>query len=371
MLRRGTPQLLRRITARAASTSGKPPAPATPLGQQQQQQHSISAPARPTKRVTIHTLRALKAEGTPITMVTAYDFPSAVHVDVADIDVLLCGDSVGMVELGLDTTVPVTLDDMVHHCRAVSRGCSRPLLVGDLPFGTYEADPAEAFRSAARILKEGGMDAVKLEGGVARAPSIRAVVQGGIATMGHVGLTPQAFSAMGGFRYQGRNAEQAVRVTRDALATQDAGAFAVVIECVPPLVAREITKRLEIPSIGIGSGPHCDGQVLVYHDLLGFLQHPWHAAHALKFCKQYADVGMLINRGLAAYRDDVRSGAFPGKEHSPYTIPDAEAAKFLERLEAEVDAPLRGAAVGSVAQAPAREAGETAVYGGAPGKPPR
>jgi len=326
----------------SSASSPSPPPPTTAA----QTQTPVSAPARPTKRVTIHTLRALKAEGTPITMVTAYDFPSAVHVDVADIDVLLCGDSVGMVELGLDTTMPVTLDDMVHHCRAVSRGCSRPLLVGDLPFGTYEADPAEAFRSAARILKQGGMDAVKLEGGVARVPSVKAVVQGGIAAMGHVGLTPQAFSAMGGFRYQGRNADQAVRITRDALAVQDAGVFAVVVECVPPVVAREITKRLEVPTIGIGSGPHCDGQVLVYHDVLGFLQHPWHAAHALKFCKQYAAVGMLINQGLAAYRDDVRNRVFPGKEHSPYTIPEAEAHRFLERLETEVDAERR--AVGSV-----------------------
>ena len=326
----------------------------------------MSAPPRPTKRVTIHTLKQLKTDKTPITMVTAYDFPSAVHVDVADIDVLLCGDSVGMVELGLDTTMPVTLDDMIHHCKAVSRGCSRPLLVGDLPFGTYEADPREAFRTSARILKEGGMDAVKMEGGTARAEAIKTTVDGGIAVMGHVGLTPQSFSAMGGFRYQGRNAAQAVRVTRDALAVQDAGAFAVVVECVPPIVAREITKRLDIPTIGIGSGPHCDGQVLVFHDLLGMMHHPWHAAHALKFCKQYASVGMVINKALAEYRDDVKSRAFPGPEYSPYTIPPAEADKFLEALEVEVDRERRGAAVGSVSSSsPASSASDAAAAAGA------
>ena len=281
-------------------------------------QQQTSAPTeRPTKRVTIHTLKAMKQQGSKITMVTAYDYPSAVHVDVADIDVLLCGDSVGMVELGHYTTLPVTIEDMIHHCKAVSRGCRRPLLVGDLPFGTYEVDPKEAFRNSARLLKEGGMDAVKLEGGRNRVEAIKAVVNGGIATFGHVGLTPQQFSAMGGFRAQGRTADQAMNVLNDALAVQEAGAFAVVIECVPAVVAaKEITARLDIPTIGIGSGPHLDGQVLVYHDLLGMMQHPWHAAHVLKFCKMYASVGSVINVALAEYRDDVRSGQFPSMNYS-------------------------------------------------------
>lgn len=279
----------------------------------------------------------MKENQTKITMVTAYDYPSAVHVDVADIDILLCGDSVGMVELGLDTTLPLTMDAMIHHCQAVSRGCSRPLLVGDLPFGTYEHDPKLAFHNAARILKEGDMDCVKLEGGVHRVEAIQACVRGGIATFGHVGLTPQQFSVMGGFRYQGRTAEEALHVLHDAVAVQEAGAFAVVIECVPAIVAREITKRLEIPTIGIGSGPHCDGQVLVYHDLLGMMQHPWHAQHVLKFCKMYASVGSLINHALAEYRDDVRSGEFPGNEFSPYKIPKEEEEHFLSELLTRFD----------------------------------
>jgi 3-methyl-2-oxobutanoate hydroxymethyltransferase len=263
----------------------------------------------------------------------------------ANIDVLLVGDSVGMVELGHDTTLPVTLDDMVHHCKAVSRGCRRPLLVGDLPFGCFEVDVRQAFASAARLLKEGGMDAVKIEGGKARQASIRAVVEGGVAVMGHVGLTPQSFSALGGFRAQGRTAKQALGVLADALAVQEAGAFAVVVECVPAVVAGEITKRLDVPTIGIGSGSRTDGQVLVYHDLLGMMQHPWHAAHALKFCKQYASVGSAINQALAAYRDEVRSGAFPGEEFSPYVIPPGETEMFMRGLES-VDRQLR--AVGSV-----------------------
>jgi 3-methyl-2-oxobutanoate hydroxymethyltransferase len=304
-----------------------------------------AAPERPTKRVTLHTLKQLKVQKTPITMVTAYDFPSAVHVDVADIDVLLVGDSVGMVEMGYDTTIPVTLDQMIHHCKAVSLGCHRPLLIGDLPFGTYEVDAKEAFRSAARILKEGGMDAVKMEGGAARVESIRSCVTGGIATMGHIGLTPQSFSALGGFRYQGRTADEAIRVTRDALAVQEAGAFALVIECVPPSVALEITKRLEIPTIGIGSGPHTDGQVLVYHDLLGMMQHPWHAQHALKFCKMYASVGSIINKALAEYREEVKSKTFPGTQYSPYTIPKEEEEKFMNVLHGVIDGERK--AVGS------------------------
>jgi 3-methyl-2-oxobutanoate hydroxymethyltransferase len=305
---------------------------------------------RPSKRVTIHTLKAMKQNNQKITMVTAYDYPSAVHVDVADIDVLLCGDSVGMVELGHDTTLPVTMEDMIHHCKAVSRGCRRPLLVGDLPFGSYESDPREAFKNASRLLKEGGMDAIKLEGGKHRIEAIKACVQGGIATFGHIGLTPQQFSALGGFRYQGRTAEQALNIMRDAIAVQEAGAFAVVIECVPASVAREITARLEIPTIGIGSGPYCDGQVLVYHDLLGMMQHPWHAAHVLKFCKMYASVGSLINVALAEYRDEVRSGQFPGMKFSPYQIAAEEEELFVKKLVEDFDRERR--AVGSDFKAP-------------------
>ena len=333
------------------------------------QQKQTAAPAeRPWKRVTIHTLKAMKQNKQKITMVTAYDYPSAVHVDVADIDVLLCGDSVGMVELGHDTTLPVTIDDMVHHCKAVSRGCRRPLLVGDLPFGTYEVDPKEAFRNAARLLKEGGMDAVKLEGGKNRVEAIKATVQGGIATFGHIGLTPQQFSAMGGFRAQGRTADQAMNVLNDAIAVQEAGAFAVVIECVPASVAREITARLDIPTIGIGSGPNCDGQVLVYHDLLGMMQHPWHAAHVLKFCKMYASVGSVINEALAQYRDEVRQGQFPSLQYSPYQISAEEEELFLKRLHEGFDRERRAVGTaftqGTTSSSGKPQEETTSLYGG-------
>ena len=292
-----------------------------------------SAPAPPHKNVTIHSLARMRAKGTPITMVTAYDFPSAVHVDKAGIDIVLVGDSVGMVELGLDTTLPVTMDDMVHHCKAVVRGCRRPLLVGDLPFGAYEACKDDAVRNATRILKEGGMDAIKMEGGESRAENVKAVVDAGIAVMGHVGLTPQSFSALGGFKAQGKTAEAAKQVLKDALAVQEAGAFAVVIECVPAVVARAITSKLSVPTIGIGSGPGTSGQVLVYHDLLGMMQHYHHAEFTPQFCKQYAKVGHTIQDALAAYRDDVKSGAFPSNEYSPYNIPKREAEAFEKMLE--------------------------------------
>lgn len=285
---------------------------------------------------------------------------------MADIDVLLCGDSVGMVQLGMDTTLPVTLDEMISHCKSVSRGCKRPLLVGDLPFGSYETDPKDAFASAAKILKEGAMDAVKLEGGRHRAETIAKLVNNGIATFGHVGLTPQHFSAMGGFRYQGRTADQALGVLKDAEAVQNAGAFAVVIECVPAVVAKEITARLEIPTIGIGSGPHTDGQVLVYHDMLGMMQHPWHAAHALKFCKTYAQVGHVINKALAEYREDVRSGAFPGMEYSPYVISKQEEEAFQQKLHNEFDRERRAVGTGFTEATKSTSGGDESenLYGG-------
>lgn len=231
-----------------------------------------------SRRVTLRQLAAKHAAGTPITMVTAYDYPSGVHADEAGMDVVLVGDSAGMVVHGHDTTLPVTMADMVSHCRAVARGARRPLLVADLPFGSYEASPEQAVRSAVRMLKEGGADAVKLEGaGAGRVAAARAVAEAGVAVMGHVGLTPQAISALGGFRPQGRTAAGAARVVRDAMALQDAGCFAVVLECVPSPVAAAVTAVLRIPTIGIGAGPYCSGQVLVYHDLLGMMQHPHHA----------------------------------------------------------------------------------------------
>ncbi|CAI5463613.1 unnamed protein product, partial [Closterium sp. Yama58-4] len=196
----------------------------------------------------------------------------------ADIDICLVGDSAAMVVHGYDTTLPITLDDMLLHCRAVARGASRPLLVGDLPFGTYEQSPQQAVNSAVRLLKEGNMDAVKIEGGIpARVAAARAVSEAGIAVMGHVGLTPQAISSLGGFRPQGRSAASALKVVQHAQALQEAGCFAVVLECMPAVVAAAVTAAVDIPTIGIGAGPLCSGQVLVYHDLLGMIQHPHHA----------------------------------------------------------------------------------------------
>ncbi|KAJ7569546.1 hypothetical protein O6H91_01G083100 [Diphasiastrum complanatum] len=286
-----------------------------------------------TKRVTLRSLEAKYAKCEPITVVTAYDYPSAVHVDEAGIDICLVGDSVGMVVHGHDTTLPVTMEDMLLHCRAVARGASRPLLVGDLPFGSYELSSKQAIKSAARMLKEGGMDAVKLEGGGgARVAAAKAVVEAGIAVMGHVGLTPQAISVLGGFRPQGKSATSAIQVLEHALALQAAGCFSIVLECVPSPVAAAITASLRIPTIGIGAGPLCSGQVLVYHDLLGMMQHPHHAKVTPKFCKQYGDVGRVIQQALSHYREEVSGRLFPSVSHTPYTIEPTEVNAFLKEL---------------------------------------
>jgi len=274
-----------------------------------------------------------KEEIKKITMVTAYDYPSALHVDLAGVDVLLVGDSVGMVELGYETTQPVTMDEMIHHCQAVSRGAKHPLLVGDMPFGSYEVSPETALENAYRFIKEGKMDAVKLEGGANRVNTIKKIVDGGISVMGHIGLTPQAISVLGGFRAQGRTAKKARQLLDDALALQDAGVFSIVIECVPPVVAKAITEAVEVPTIGIGSGPHTSGQVLVFHDFLGMMQHPHHAQFVPKFCKRYANVGNEIRIGIEAFKAEVESGIFPSEQYSPYEMPQAEQEKFEELLK--------------------------------------
>ncbi|KAH6779922.1 ketopantoate hydroxymethyltransferase 1 [Perilla frutescens var. hirtella] len=291
-------------------------------------------PQNPNQRVTLTQLRQKHKRGDPITMVTAYDYPSAVHLDTAGIDICLVGDSASMVVHGHDTTLPITVDEMLVHCRAVARGATRPLLVGDLPFGSYESSTHQAIDTAVRVLKEGGMDAIKLEGGApSRITAAKAIVEAGIAVIGHVGLTPQAISVLGGFRPQGRNIESAVKVVETSMALQEAGCFAVVLECVPAPVAAAATSALQIPTIGIGAGPFCSGQVLVYHDLLGMLQHPHHAKVTPKFCKQYAHVGDVINKALSEYREEVTSGNFPSAAHSPYKIGAAEIDGFLQALE--------------------------------------
>ncbi|KAL7511348.1 hypothetical protein ACHAXN_008279 [Cyclotella atomus] len=300
--------------------------------------HSSTSTAEPPKKprkVTTLSIASKKRRGHKITMVTAYDYPSAVHVDRAGIDVVLVGDSCAMVELGFETTQPITLDQMIHHCQAVKRGApNRPLLVGDMPFGSYEFEDKDvALRNAYRMVKEGGMDAVKFEGGSeSRAQTIKHVVDGGVAVLGHIGLTPQAISVIGGFRAQGRTAVRARALLDDAIRLQDAGAFAVVLECIPANVAAAITEVLEIPTIGIGAGGDTSGQVLVFHDLLGMLSHPHHEEFVPKFCKQYARVGMEITNGLAQFKKEVEDGAFPGEEYSPYVMNTDEEKIFDELL---------------------------------------
>jgi 3-methyl-2-oxobutanoate hydroxymethyltransferase len=269
---------------------------------------SVAASSR-EHRVTVRTLSARKRRGERIAMLTAYDFAFARLFDAAGIDVLLVGDSLGNVVQGHDTTLPVTLDDVVYHTRLVSRACRRALVVADMPFGSYQVSPEEAARSAVRLVKEGGAHAVKLEGGVAAADAIARIVRAEIPVMGHVGLTPQAVHRMGGFRVQGRTADERARVLADAAAVQAAGAFAVVLEGMPADLAAEIRGKLEIPTIGIGAGPHCDGQVLVMHDMLGLSD--WTPS----FVKQYADLGALAARGARAFAEDVAAGKFPGEEH--------------------------------------------------------
>ncbi len=263
------------------------------------------------RKITIHTLGRMKQRGERIAMLTAYDYPTAKLLDEAGIDALLVGDSLGMVVLGYPTTLPVTMEDMLHHCKAVARGASRALLVGDLPFMAYQASREEAVRNAGRLLKEGQMEAVKLEGGREVAEAVHAIVAAGIPVMGHLGLTPQAVHRMGGYRIQGRDAAAAERIREDATILEKAGAFALVLEGVPAELGREITAAVSIPTIGIGAGPGCDGQVLVTHDLLGLFEdlRP-------SFVKRYAELAPLLREAFARYREEVRAGTFPGPEHS-------------------------------------------------------
>lgn len=287
-------------------------------------------------KITILDLQAKKARGESITMVTAYDFPSALAADRAGIDCLLVGDSLAMVVLGHESTLPVTMEEMLHHCRAVRRGARAAFLIGDMPFGSYQADCAEAVRNAVRFLKEAGMDAVKIEGGRAMADTVRAISQAGIPVVGHIGLTPQSAGMLGGYRVQGRTAEDAQRLWEDALALQEAGAVLLVLEMTPDRVAGEITRRLRIPTIGIGAGPACDGQVLVLHDLLGLFDR-----FTPRFVKQYANLLPLIEGALAAYREDVTQRRFPAAEHS-FAMDDAAWATWMANDATSSPAPARG-----------------------------
>jgi len=262
------------------------------------------------KKVTTRTFELKKQRREPITMLTAYDYPTALAVDQAGIDSILVGDSLGMVVLGYENTLPVTMADMLHHCKAVSRGARYALLVGDMPFMSYQAGWQQAVRNAGRFLQEAGMDAVKLEGGRERAKAIRKIVGAGIPVMGHLGLTPQSVNVFGGHRAQGVQAGPAKRLLEDALILQDAGVFAIVLEVIPAQLAELISQRLEVPTIGIGAGAGCDGQVLVTHDLIGLFER-----FTPKFVKQYAQMHQVMQQAFGSYRDEVLAGSFPA-EHS-------------------------------------------------------
>ena len=279
------------------------------------------------KKISILDLAAKKKRQEPLTMLTAYDYTGALLVDAAEIDVILIGDSLGMVMMGLESTVPVTMEEMLHHCRAVARGAKYAHLVGDMPFLSYQAEISEAIRNAGRFLKEGNVDSVKLEGGTEMAPTVRAIVGAGIPVMGHIGLTPQSASKLGGFRTQGRTATAARRLVDHALALEDAGCYAIVLEAVPAPVAMAISERLRIPTIGIGAGPGCDGQVLVYHDLLGLYDRVQPS-----FVKEYARLQEPIREAFAAYRQDVVERRFPAAEHS-FTMKAEELEAFQKSLE--------------------------------------
>ncbi|QMU96921.1 3-methyl-2-oxobutanoate hydroxymethyltransferase [Microbacterium esteraromaticum] len=286
---------------------------------------SAQAQARP---LTMGDLAAKKEAGEPIVMVTAYDHPSARIVEQAGVDMVLVGDSAAMTVLGYPSTVPVTVDEMLMLTRAVRRGLARPLLVGDLPFGSYEASDETAVATAQRFVKEAGCDLVKIERGGTTVDRARAIVASGIPVVGHVGLTPQTATALGGYRAQGRTAEAAAAVIDDALALQDAGCSLLVVEAVPAEVTAELMRRVRIPVIGIGAGPEADGQVLVLHDLLGVYDGP-----AAKFVKRYADLRSAALAGVADYAREVRAGEYPAPEHG-YGMPEGEAARLRELLAA-------------------------------------
>lgn len=279
------------------------------------------------KKVTILDLAAKKRNSEPITMLTAYDYTGALLVDAAEIDTILIGDSLGMVMMGLESTVPVTMEEMLHHCRAVARGAKYAYLIGDLPFLSYQVSVSEAVQNAGRLLKEGNVDSVKLEGGHKMVETVRAIVAAGIPVMGHIGLTPQSVSKLGGYRTQGRTAAAARQLLDDALALEEAGCYAIVLEAVPAPVAKVITERLKVPTIGIGAGPDCDGQVLVYHDILGLYD-----KIQPKFVKQYATLSPIIKEAFSSYRDDVLKRDFPAQEHS-FSMNAEELETFQKSLE--------------------------------------
>jgi 3-methyl-2-oxobutanoate hydroxymethyltransferase len=280
----------------------------------------------PQGKLALPKLAEMKQRGEKIVMVTAYDAPGARFAEDAGIDIVLVGDTAAMVVLGYDGTVPVTMDEMVFLTRTVVRAARRPIVIGDMPFGSYQVSDEAAVENAIRFFKEAGADAVKLEGAGPSLSRVRAIVGAGIPVMGHVGLTPQSATMLGGFKTQGKTADAAHRLVEDAVALEEAGCFSVVLEAVPAPVAAEVTRRLEVPTIGIGAGRECDGQVLVYHDLLGLTE-----GHLPRFVKRYANLSREIRDALEHYAADVRSGAFPEDQHA-YEMPGGELEAFESRI---------------------------------------
>lgn len=267
----------------------------------------------PSPKVTAPSLAAMKSAGRPIVVVTAYDFPGARLSEESGVDAVLVGDSVGMTVLGYDSTLPVTMDAMVHHTAAVSRACKRALVIADMPFMSFQAGVDDALRNAGRLLAEGGAQAVKLEGASPRILEVvRALVDAGIPVMGHVGLTPQSVNAFGGYSTQAKEVASAVKLLQDCVALEDAGAFSVVLECIPAELAARVSARLAVPTIGIGAGTGCDGQVQVFHDLLGM------GSFTPKHAKRYAEIGEAIRSAVSAYADEVRSGSFPAEKNATH-----------------------------------------------------
>ena len=274
------------------------------------------------KKITPVDIQAMKREGRKITMLTAYDYPMALLEDRAGIDIILVGDSLAMTVLGYENTLPVTMDEMIHHTKAVARGAKHALILGDMPFMSYNCSEREAILNAGRFMKEAGADAVKLEGGASVKETVRAIVKAGIPVMGHIGLTPQTISMLGGFKVQGKDAKGAQKIIDDALQLEEAGAFSVLLEAVPAPIAKMVTERLSVPTIGIGAGLHCDGQVLVVHDMLGLFDR-----FTPKFAKRYINLSEPILKAFETYIDEVRKGAFPTDQHS-FHIDEKELSKI-------------------------------------------
>ncbi|MGD8882553.1 MAG: 3-methyl-2-oxobutanoate hydroxymethyltransferase [Desulfobacterales bacterium] len=278
-------------------------------------------------KITLPDIQQAKAAGRKLVMVTAYDYPFGLMADEAQVDLVLVGDSLGMVVMGLDGTVEVTMENMIHHIKAVVRGCKGPLVVGDMPFMSYNTSIREAIHNAGRLMKKGGCDAIKLEGGVHFAPTIEAIVKAGIPVQGHIGLTPQTAGALGGFKMQGKDAAAAKQIIDDARAIEKAGAFSIVLEAVPAPLGKLVAGAVNVPVIGIGAGPDVDGQVLVTHDIIGLFD-----KFVPKFVKQYAQIRTIILDAVKSYKKEVQEKAFPGPEHS-FKMAEETLAKLKKMME--------------------------------------